>query len=297
MLLGDRVIDLLSACEIYRDDLSLDAGSLKMSDMIEFLKLGKVGVEIARQVVGLVESKASDKTRGKAERGDPLHDLKDISLHAPVPNPRKIVCLGLNYSDHAKEAGKPQPKEPILFSKPVTAIADPEQRIVYPKISKQLDYEVELALVIGRGGKDIPVHEAFDHVAGYTVFNDVSARDIQFGDGQWFRGKSFDTFAPMGPCLVLKEQIPDPNNLRLGTRVNGETRQNGTTANMIFKVPYLVAFISQVLTLEPGDIIATGTPAGVGIFAKPEPRLLKPGDTVEAWIENIGVLKNMVSES
>ena len=297
VLLGDRVIDLLSACEIYKDDLSVDVGGSKMSDMIEFLKLDKAEVETVRQVVGLVESKTSDKPQSKAETGDLLHNLEDIRLHAPVSNPRKIVCLGLNYSDHAKEAGKPQPKEPILFSKPVTAIADPEQRIVYPKISKQLDYEVELALVIGRGGKDIPVHEAFDHIAGYTVFNDVSARDIQFGDGQWFRGKSFDTFAPMGPCLVLKEQIPDPNDLRLGTRVNGETRQNGTTANMIFKVPYLVAFISQVLTLEPGDIIATGTPAGVGIFAKPEPRLLKPGDTVEAWIENIGVLKNMVSES
>lgn len=297
VLLGDRVIDLLSACEIYKDDLSVDVGDSKMSNMIEFLKLDKAGVETVRQVVGLVESKTSDKPQSKAETGDLLHNLEDIRLHAPVSNPRKIVCLGLNYSDHAKEAGKPQPKEPILFSKPVTAIADPEQRIVYPKISKQLDYEVELALVIGRGGKDIPVHEAFDHIAGYTVFNDVSARDIQFGDGQWFRGKSFDTFAPMGPCLVLKEQIPDPNDLRLGTRVNGETRQNGTTAIMIFKVPYLVAFISQVLTLEPGDIIATGTPAGVGIFAKPEPRLLKPGDTVEAWIENIGVLKNMVSES
>lgn len=131
-------------------------------------------------------------------------------------------------------------------------------------------------------------------MTGYTVLNDVSVRDIQFGDGQLFRGKSFDTFAPMGPCLVLKEHVPDPNNLRLGTRVNGKTRQNGTTADMIFKVPYLVSFTSQVMTLGPGDVIATGTPAGVGIFAKPKPRLLKPCDVVEAWIERIGVLRNPV---
>jgi len=294
VLTDDKIIDVISACRIHRSKLGSDAGIVESPDMVRFLELGEAGVETARRAVSMVEGMSPDTLREAAETDRLVHDLGSVRLHAPVSNPRKIVCLGLNYSDHAKEAGKPQPKEPILFSKPATAIADPEQPIVYPEISKQVDYEVELALVIGKKGKDIPVQKAFDYVAGYTVFNDVSARDIQFGDGQWFRGKSFDTFAPMGPCLALKEQIPDPNNLKLGTRVNGETRQNGTTANMFFKVPYLVSFTSQVMTLEPGDVIATGTPAGVGIFAKPKPRLLKPGDIVEAWIENIGVLRNPV---
>jgi acylpyruvate hydrolase len=176
----------------------------------------------------------------------------------------------------------------------VTAIIGPEQPIVYPKISKQVDYEVELAVIIGKRGKDVLIEEAYDHVAGYTVFNDVSARDLQFRDGQWFRGKSFDTFAPMGSYLVLREDIPDPYNLRLGTRVNGQTRQDGSTRNMIFKIPCLISFISQVVTLEPGDIIATGTPAEVGVFAKPKPTLLKAGDVVEVWIEKIGTLRNPV---
>lgn len=297
VLLDHKIIDLIAACKVYQGKLGSGTRLIDSSDMVQFLGLGKEGIRTAQRVVDLVESKMSDKKPGKSEVSGLFFELSAVKLHAPVSNPRKMVCLGLNYSDHAKEAGKPEPKEPILFSKPPTAIADPEQPILYPRISKKVDYEVELALVIGRKGKDIAVEDAFDFIAGYTVFNDVSARDIQFGDGQWFRGKSFDTFAPMGPYLVTKEHVPDPNNLRLGTEVNGEPRQNGTTANMIFRVPYVVAFISQVMTLEPGDIIATGTPAGVGIFAKPEPRLLKPGDVVEAWVENIGTLRNPVKKA
>jgi 2-keto-4-pentenoate hydratase/2-oxohepta-3-ene-1,7-dioic acid hydratase in catechol pathway len=297
VLLDHKIIDLIAACKVHQGKLGSDAELIDSSDMVQFLSLGKEGIRTAQRVVDLVESKTSDKKPGKSEVSGLFFELSAVKLHAPVSNPRKMVCLGLNYSDHAKEAGKPEPKEPILFSKPPTAIADPEQAILYPGISKKVDYEVELALVIGRKGKDIAIEDAFDFIAGYTVFNDVSARDIQFGDGQWFRGKSFDTFAPMGPYLVTKEHVPDPNNLRLGTEVNGEPRQNGTTANMIFRVPYVIAFISQVMTLEPGDIIATGTPAGVGIFAKPEPKLLKPGDIVEAWIENIGALRNPVRKA
>lgn len=296
VLLDRKIVDLIAACKVYRDELGSHAGHIDSPDMVQFLSHAEEDIKTAKQIVSFVESKISDRHAKKSETNGLLFDLNDVKLHAPVSNPRKIVCLGLNYSDHAKEAGKPEPKEPLLFSKPPTAIADPEQPIIYPKISKKVDYEVELALIIGKRGKDIPIEEAFEHIAGYTVFNDISARDIQFGDGQWFRGKSFDTFAPMGPCLVTKDCIPDPNNLRLGTRVNGELRQDGTTANMIFKVPHLVAFISQVMTLEPGDIIATGTPAGVGIFAKPEPKLLKPGDIVEVWIEDIGVLRNPVQK-
>ncbi len=193
ILLGDKIVDLPFACKIYQDKLGVEAEPVRSPDMIEFLKLGKAGIKTVKRVASLVEGKRGDDF----EADEPVYDLKNVKLHAPVSNPRKIVCLGLNYSDHAKEADKPQPKQPILFSKPVTAITDPEQPIVYPKITKQLDYEAELALIIGKSGKDIPVENAFEHVAGYTVFNDVSARDIQFGDGQWFRGKSFDTFAPM----------------------------------------------------------------------------------------------------
>jgi acylpyruvate hydrolase len=297
VLLDREIIDLMAAYKALQDELGSEAKFIDSPDMVQFLNIGEEGVKTARQIVSFVESKIINKHAEKSETNGLLLDLNAVKLHAPVSNPRKIVCLGLNYSDHAREAGKPEPKEPILFSKPPTAIADPEQPILYPRISKKVDYEVELALVIGKKGKDILAEEAFNYIAGYTVFNDVSARDIQFGDGQWFRGKSFDTFAPLGPCLVTKEHIPELNHLRLGTIVNGEPRQNGTTANMIFKVPHLVSFISQVMTLEPGDIIATGTPAGVGIFAKPEPKLLKPGDIVEAWIENIGTLRNPVRKA
>jgi 2-keto-4-pentenoate hydratase/2-oxohepta-3-ene-1,7-dioic acid hydratase in catechol pathway len=212
----------------------------------------------------------------------------------PVPVPPKIICLGLNYRDHAEEARVPLPERPLLFSKPSTTIVGPEDPVVYPRISAQVDYEVELAAVIGKRGKDIPESNAYDHVAGYTVFNDVSARDIQLADKQWFRGKSFDTFAPTGPCIVSRDQVSDPHNLKMSLRVNGETRQRSTTANMIFKIPQLIAYISNVMTLQPGDIIATGTPAGVGFYAKPEKRLLRPGDLMEAEIEGIGLLRNRI---
>jgi 2,4-diketo-3-deoxy-L-fuconate hydrolase len=217
-----------------------------------------------------------------------------VRLLAPIPRPPKIIGVGLNYRDHAQETGQPLPKAPILFSKASTAVIGPRQPIVVPKASEQVDYEVELGVVIGVGGHSISEEAALDHVAGYTVFNDVSARDLQFRDGQWFRGKSFDTFAPMGPCLVLRDQLPNPQNLRLRLRLNGRTRQDGTTANMIFSVAQLIADISQVMLLEPGDVIATGTPAGVGYVAKPKTVFLQPGDVVEAEVEGIGVLRNPV---
>ncbi len=180
--------------------------------------------------------------------------------------------------------------------KPRTAIIGSEQTIIRPKIVKQLDYEAELAIVIGEGGKNIPVSEAEKHIFGYTAFNDVSARDIQFKDKQWTRGKSFDTFAPMGPCITTANQIEDPNKLRVRTRVNGELRQDSSTKNMVFNVYEIVHHLSQVMTLEPGDIIATGTPAGVGVFMKPKPKFLSPGDMVEVEIEKIGILRNIVSK-
>ena len=219
---------------------------------------------------------------------------KEAALKAPILHPSKIICLGLNYRDHAEEAGAEIPDEPIIFMKPRTSIIGPDEPIVKPSFVKKLDYEVELAIVIGKKGRNIPVAEANGYIFGYTVFNDISARDIQFKDGQWTRGKSFDTFAPIGPCITTSKQIGNPMSLRLTTRVNGEVRQDSSTNNMIFNVYEIVHHLSRVMTLEPCDIIATGTPGGVAAFMKPKPRFLQPGDIVEVEIENIGTLKNPV---
>jgi len=221
-------------------------------------------------------------------------NLKEVKLIAPILNPPKIICLGLNYRDHAAEQGARIPDEPIIFMKPRTSIIGPNQPIVKPSFVKRLDYEGELAVIIGKRGKYISESEASDHIFGYTIFNDVTARDIQFKDRQWTRGKSFDTFAPIGPCIVVGSQIKDPRNLRIRTWVNGELRQDSSTNNMVFDVYEIVHHLSKVMTLEPCDIIATGTPAGVGVFMKPEPRFLNPGDIVEIEIEGIGRLKNEV---
>jgi len=218
------------------------------------------------------------------------------SLKAPILSPPKIICLGLNYTDHAEESGAEIPEEPIIFMKPRTSIVGPEEPVVKPSFVKELDYEVELAIIIGKRGKNISVSQASEHIFGYTIFNDISARDIQFKDGQWTRGKSFDTFAPIGPCITTTAQIEDPNNLRLKTRVNGETRQDSTTGRMVFNVHEIVYHLSRVMTLEPCDIIATGTPRGVAAFMKPKPKFLQPGDTVEVEIENIGTLRNPIIE-
>jgi 2-keto-4-pentenoate hydratase/2-oxohepta-3-ene-1,7-dioic acid hydratase in catechol pathway len=261
--------------------------------MIDFLEIGEklwsYTSDLTRDVHGLLPKHSRELQQQKV-----LLKMTDVRILPPVPVPPKIVCLGLNYRDHAEEARVPLPERPLLFCKPSTTIVGPEDPVLYPKISTQVDYEVELAAIIGKRGKDIAEPDAFDHIAGYTVFNDISARDIQFADKQWFRGKSFDTFAPTGPSLVFREQVSDPHNLKMKLRVNGEIRQRSTTANMIFKIPELVAFISKVMTLQPGDIIATGTPAGVGFYAKPEKRLLKPGDLMEAEIEGIGLLRNRI---
>ncbi|MEM4290297.1 MAG: fumarylacetoacetate hydrolase family protein [Nitrososphaerota archaeon] len=220
--------------------------------------------------------------------------ITQVKLLAPTDNKPKIICIGLNYRDHAEESKAEVPDEPIIFMKPHTALTGPYDPIEYPSIVTQLDYEAELAVVIGRRCRGVKPSEAPEYICGYAAFDDVSARNLQFKDKQWTRGKSFDTFAPMGPWIVTRDEIPDPQNLKIVSRVNGETRQDSNTRNMIFGVNYLVSFISTVMTLEPGDVIATGTPAGVGIFAKPEPRLLKINDVVEVEVEGIGVIKNNV---
>jgi len=232
----------------------------------------------------------------EAQRENATLGINAVRVLAPVASPPKIICLGLNYRDHAAEQKAQLPDEPIIFLKPHTTVIGPDEAIVKPPFVKQLDYEAELAVIIGKPGKNIPVDDANNHIFGYTCFNDVSARDIQFKDKQWTRGKSFDTFAPIGPCITTTDQMGDPTNLRIRTQVNGELRQDSTTRNMVFNVYEVVHELSRVMTLESCDIIATGTPAGVAFAMKPQPKFLSSGDVVEIEIENIGVLRNRVVE-
>jgi 2-keto-4-pentenoate hydratase/2-oxohepta-3-ene-1,7-dioic acid hydratase in catechol pathway len=221
--------------------------------------------------------------------------ISAASLLAPIAFPSKIICLGLNYIDHAAETNTAVPDEPVIFMKPHTTIIGPNQSILKPSFVKRLDYEGELAIVMGKKAKNIPVSEAKKYVFGYTILNDVSARDFQFKDRQWTRGKSFDTFAPTGPCITTTNQVGDTDNLAVRTWVNGELRQNSSTKNMAFNVSEIVYHLSRVMTLEPCDIIATGTPAGVGFAMKP-PKYLRQGDVVRIEVEGIGVLENTVEE-
>jgi 2-keto-4-pentenoate hydratase/2-oxohepta-3-ene-1,7-dioic acid hydratase in catechol pathway len=218
---------------------------------------------------------------------------RDAYWFAPVPRPGKIVCVGLNYRDHAEESGLAVPATPVIFSKFSTCVIAPGEPVVIPATSERVDYEAELAVVIGRRAKDVSADRAYDYVLGYTAFNDVTARDFQFGDGQWQRGKSCDTFAPMGQTIVTADEIPDPHTLRITMKVNGAVMQDSNTDQLIFRVPELIAFITASITLEPGDIIATGTPAGVG-FARKPPVFLKPGDKMDVEIERIGGLGNPI---
>jgi len=212
---------------------------------------------------------------------------------APVPRPGKLICIGLNYRDHAAESNMAIPERPVVFSKFATAVVAPGEAVVLPASSKQVDYEAELAVIIGRRAKSVSANRALEYVLGYTAFNDVSARDFQFADGQWQRGKSCDTFAPMGPTIVTADVIPNPHKLSIKLRLNGKTMQDSNTDNLIFGIPQLISFLSETITLEPGDVIATGTPAGVG-FARKPPVFLKNGDKMEVEIEGLGILNSPV---
>jgi len=211
----------------------------------------------------------------------------------PIDRPSKIVCVGLNYRDHAEEQGTELPSAPLLFAKWPNALIGPGEPIVIPRVSKQVDYEAELGVVIGERVRGVSEENALEAVRGYLCLNDVSARDLQFSDGQWTRGKSPDTFCPIGPRLVPAADVPDPQALGIRSVLNGEVMQDSTTANMIFTVAEVIAYASQTMTLEPGDLIATGTPAGVGAFRNP-PVLMKGGDEVTIEIDGLGVLTNPV---
>ena len=220
------------------------------------------------------------------------YPLRRVRLLAPIVAPaRNIFCLGRNYADHAVERGAAIPDHPVYFTKPGTAVVGPGDDVVHHAITKELDYEVELAVVIGTGGRDIPRADALRHVFGYTVINDVTARDLQKRHNQWFKGKSLDTFCPMGPMLVTADEIPDPQALAISLRVNGQTRQSSHTSKMIFPVAQCIEVLSQAMTLLPGDIIATGTPDGVGAATG---SFLRAGDRIEAEVEGIGILASKI---
>lgn len=225
----------------------------------------------------------------------PTASLSEVKLASPVPRPGKVICIGLNYRNHAIESGMDIPKSPIVFSKFVTSVCGEGDAIVLPRESSQVDYEAELAVVIGRRAKHVSVADAMNYVFGYCNLNDVSARDLQFADGQWQRGKSCDTFAPMGPFIATADEIADAHDLNIRFRLNGETLQDSTTAELIFRIPELIEFLTRSITLEPGDIIATGTPPGVG-FARKPPIFLKDGDVCEVEIEGLGTLTNTVKD-
>jgi 2-keto-4-pentenoate hydratase/2-oxohepta-3-ene-1,7-dioic acid hydratase in catechol pathway len=276
---------------------------------VTFRKAGgdpEAGVIVRDQVVGLKGagfpsmldvlgggSEARSRIESWVESSTEAYPLNSVTLLAPVPRPPKLICVGLNYRDHALESKMEIPKVPTIFSKFPSAVIGPGEPIVLPKNSTQPDYEAEFAFVIGRGGRHIPAERWQAHVFGYTVINDVSARDFQMATTQWLMGKTFDTFAPMGPHIVSADEITDPHALDISLSINGEVLQHSNTRELIFKIPELVAYLSSVVTLEPGDVVSTGTPAGVGVARKPQ-RFLRAGDDVVVRVEGIGELRNSV---
>lgn len=277
IVIKDKVVDASTAAKAA--DINFDGNEIS----------NRAIIQLSRDKQSQLEAAAREFAESN---GEGVHLLGDVLLGPPIPDPDKIICLGLNYKSHAEEAGLKPPEIPILFAKYRNALTGPTSPIILPKMSQEIDYEGELAVVIGKRGKDISVESALEYVAGYMAFHDVSARDLQFRAGQWLSGKTLDTFAPCGPSLVIGE-IDDPQNLNISTRLNGETLQNSNTKHMIFPVAETIAYISQLMTLEPGDIIATGTPEGVG-FKRTPPIFLKDGDVVEVEVEKIGTLRNPV---
>ncbi len=234
------------------------------------------------------------KAEAALAAGEPMA-IESVKMTAPIPRPEKIICIGLNYADHAREGGHEPPSVPVMFAKFSSTASAHDEPIVLPQLSQEVDYEAELVVVIGVGGRHIPKDEALTHVAAYCCGNDVSARDWQLKKpgGQWLLGKSFDSFAPFGPALVTADEVPDPANLRIQLRLNGEVMQDSNTNQLIFPVAELIAYVSGVCTLVPGDLIFTGTPSGVG-FARDPQVFLKPGDVTEVEIEGLGILRNPV---
>jgi len=261
-------------------------------DMVQLL--ARDGLARAMEAIAYAREQLARDQESAVARGLAVAaDAPQVQLRAPLLRPGKIICLGLNYADHARETNSPIPQYPELFNKFANALIGPGEPIVLPRVSEQVDYEAELAVVIGKVGRYIAESEALEHVAGYTILNDVSMRDFQFRGRQWMQGKTFDRSTPLGPWIVTADEIPDPQSLEIACEVSGEVLQRSNTREMIFGVATVIAYISQIMTLEPGDVIATGTPAGVG-FARDPKRLLRPGDVVRVTVEKIGTLENPV---
>ncbi|HEX7124668.1 MAG TPA: fumarylacetoacetate hydrolase family protein [Thermodesulfobacteriota bacterium] len=296
-LVRDDVVDLN---RMYR--LMLHEGGEPRADVLAdvlvppamraFLEGGDAAMGRAREALAAAEREAaSGRGREALAQAGILFPLAGVRLRPPVPDPRKIVCLGLNYKDHAAETGMKAPERPILFPKWATTLVGSGDPIVLPAVSQQVDYEIELCVVIGKRARNVPESKAAEYVAGYTILNDVSARDWQFHTSQWASGKNFDTFAPCGPALVTADEVGDPHVLDVTLTLNGQTMQRSNTRQLIFNVWQTIAYVSTALTLEPGDLIPTGTPGGVG-FARKPPVFLKPGDVCRLEISRLGVLEN-----
>ncbi|QVL34248.1 fumarylacetoacetate hydrolase family protein [Telmatocola sphagniphila] len=263
-----------------------------------YIDLQATDPSLPSNVKTILEAQGSLDSKIEAAKSNPKAvkvAVSEAKLHAPVIDPQKIICVGLNYRDHAIECNLPIPRDPVLFNKFNNTLIGHGENIIHPKVSVKVDYEAELVLVIGKTGRYIPESQAQSYVAGYAVGHDVSARDWQMEkDGkQWMAGKTFDTFAPIGPVLVTADEVKDPHHLNISLRLNGKTMQNSNTKQFIFNIPQMVSYISQIVTLMPGDIIFTGTPPGIGNALTPQV-FLKPGDVTEVEIEGLGVLKNTV---
>ena len=285
---GTAVLDLARYSHLH-EGLRLPA------DMLELLDAGPETWRHAAELYRRFASELASHDLAQDAEAGLAYPANRVRWHAPIVRPRKdVVCLGQNYAAHAKELKNAPPPAPIYFTKPPTSVIGPDEPIPYPRgLTTRFDWEVELGVVIGIGGRDIDEAHALDHVFGYTVFNDVSARELQFRTSQWFKGKSLDGTCPMGPVIVTADEVEDPQALALRLTVNGKRKQDGHTRDMIFSVARIIADLSAGMTLEPGDAISTGTPDGVGDGKNP-PEYLQPGDIVEAEVERIGVLRNPV---
>jgi 2-keto-4-pentenoate hydratase/2-oxohepta-3-ene-1,7-dioic acid hydratase in catechol pathway len=286
LLLDDRVADLAGAAA------ALGGGEFP-DDMLDLIRAGEPALVRLRGLVALL-----DANKDRLDEADFCFPLEQANLLAPIARPaRNVVCVGLNYKEHAAESRVTSgpPEYPVYFTKPPTTVIGPGAAIPWHgHVSTRVDWEAELVVVIGRQGRDIAEDQALDHVFGYTVGNDITARDLQAKHQQWYKGKGLDGYCPLGPWIVTRDELPDPQALRVSLRVNGATKQDATTADMIFPVVTLISVLSQGMTLEPGDLLMTGTPAGVG-FARQPPEYLQPGDLVEAEIDAIGTLRNTVA--
>ncbi|MUK87561.1 FAA hydrolase family protein [Ornithinibacillus sp. L9] len=282
---GGTIFDLSKLVDLYQQSTMRDVPLI--TNLEQLVTLNEEVMPVVRDVFAWAKENEN-------EVSEATYLLDEVTVQAPLSQPGKVVCVGNNYMDHCIEQNVEPPKKPMIFSKWASCIVGPGEAIELPEDSEQVDYEAELVVVIGKQGKNISEENALDYVFGYTIMNDVSARDVQFEDVQWVRGKSYDTFAPLGPVIVTKDEIEDPHNLDIKLEVNGEALQDSNTKHLIFNISHLISYLSKGFTFEPGDIIATGTPHGVGVFREPQV-FLKSGDRCKIEIEKIGVLENKVN--